>query len=322
MTQPFSRPIFWPLALVALGVLWLLSNFGVISSGNLWALLRFWPVLLIALGLDLLVRQRWPWAGNLIALITVALAVLAVVFAPQLGLATTGSNWVGAIPFMWGGTAGSGRVITESRPVSDFDAVTFSSFGEVTIQQGEVESLSIEAEDNILSEIRTTVQNGTLTIGYAEENGWAQVRPTKAVRFTIVVKELNQLTLSGAGNVLVTGLNTDKLEVILSGAGSLSVERLNAESVNLRVSGAGSINASGQAAQLDARLSGFGSFKGGELQSESASVTISGTGSAVVWATKQLKADISGLGSVQYYGQPQVTENVSGLGSVQHLGNK
>lgn len=322
MNRTFSRPIFWPLALVAFGTLWLLNNFGLISSTNLWALLQFWPVLLIALGLDLIVRQRWPWLGNLIALMTVTLAVLVVIFAPQLGLATAGSNWPGSIPFIWGGESGSGQVITETRHVSDFEAVSFSSFGEMTIRQGETESLIIEAEDNVLPEISAEVRNGRLYIGYAEEGGWARVRPTKTIRFTLTVKQLVGLTLSGAGSVAVQALTTDNLELVLSGAGSLSCEELDADDLSLRLSGAGNVDASGKATRLDANLSGLGSFKGSNLKSETAEVTIGGAGSAVVWATRQLNARISGLGSVQYYGQPQVTENVSGLGSVQRLGDK
>lgn len=322
MNRTFSRPIFWPLVLIAVGALWLLGNFGVISGANLWVLLKFWPVLLIAIGLDLIVRQRWPLVGNLIAILTVTLAVLAVVFAPQLGFATPGNGWFGSIPFVWGGEPGSGHVMTEARNVSDFDAVSFNSVGEVTIQQGETESLTIEAEDNVLPEIRTEVRNGTLYIGYAEENGWARVQPTKTIRFTLTVKQLNEINLAGAGSVVAKALKSDKLQVVLSGAGSLSCEELEAGDLALRLSGAGSIDASGKATRLEVRLSGFGSFKGGNLQSETADVTISGTGSAVVWATGHLDARISGLGSVQYYGQPQVTKNVSGLGSVQHLGDK
>lgn len=321
MTHPSSRPIFWPLALIAFGVLWLLSNFGVISGANLWALLRFWPVLLIALGLDLILRQRWPVVGNLIALLTVALAVVVVIFAPQLGLAS-GTGWTGWMPFVWGSEPGSGNVVTETRAVSDFDAVSFSSFGELTIQQGERESLSIEAEDNVLPEIRTEVQSGTLDIGYRGENGWARVRPTRPIRFTLTVKELSGLTLSGAGSVGVNGLKTDQLRVTLSGAGGLSLENLEATAVTCRLSGAGSLETSGSANRLEAVVSGLGSYEGGDLQSETATVTISGTGSAVVWVTRQLNATISGLGSVQYYGQPEVTQVVSGLGSVRRIGDK
>jgi len=108
MTRTFSRPIFWPLVLVAAGCLWLLANAGIISASDLWILAQFWPVLLIVGGLDLLARQRWPWVANLITLLSITLAVLAVVFAPRLGFVAASPNWFGLIPFSMCGTHATG----------------------------------------------------------------------------------------------------------------------------------------------------------------------------------------------------------------------
>ena len=59
--------MFWPLLLIAIGVLFLLNSLGYIDLdfGELW---RFWPVLLILIGLDLLLGRR-SWLGNLIVLL-------------------------------------------------------------------------------------------------------------------------------------------------------------------------------------------------------------------------------------------------------------
>jgi len=50
------RPIFWPLLLIGIGIVFLLSNFGVLAI-DVWELWRFWPVILIVIGLDIL----WSW---------------------------------------------------------------------------------------------------------------------------------------------------------------------------------------------------------------------------------------------------------------------
>lgn len=324
MTTPAtSRSIFGPLVLIALGGLWLLSNFNLIAPANLWALFRFWPVLLIALGCDLLLRARWPWASNVIAFLTVTLAVLTVLFAPQLGLVgpTTG-NWFSGLPWAWGSEPGSGQVVTKEYEVSDFDTVAFSAWGDLTIQQGETESLSIEAEDNVLAQLRVEVREGTLTIGFVEENGWMRVRPTRPIRLALTVKQLAGLTLAGAGSGVVQDLQTEELQATVSGTGSLSFLGLSANKFSCRLSGAGSLQAVGQATEVDVRVSGVGSYTGGDLQAETVNVNISSTGSAVVWATKLLDARISGLGSVDYYGQPEVTEQISGLGDIRPLGDK
>jgi hypothetical protein len=45
---------------------------------------------------------------------------------------------------------GSGQVRRESRVVGGFTAVNFSSFGELTLVQGDTEALTIETDDNLL----------------------------------------------------------------------------------------------------------------------------------------------------------------------------
>ena len=301
MPRSMSRPIFWPLVLIAIGVVWLLSSFGVITELSPWVLLRFWPVALIALGLEIMIRPRWPFIANLVALATVTLAVLAVIFARQLGI-SSGGFWLSWIPFAGGNAAGSGHVITTTREVTDFDSITFSSFGDLTIRTGDHEGLTIEAEDNVVPEILTEMRGSTLVIRYAQQGGQMRVRPTQPVRLTLIVKQLQRVDLSGAGNVRVEGLQADHLQTTLSGAGNLE--------------------ASGTVKQLDAVLSGAGSYQGGDLRAETATITLSGVGGATVWATQHLNVTVSGVGWVNYYGQPQLTRTVTGLGNVHSLGDK
>jgi hypothetical protein len=315
-----SRPIFFPLVLIAIGVLWLLGSFGVFAIDQLSILVRFWPVLLIGLGLDLMLRPRWPWAANLVALGIVALAVAAVLLAPRLGWTAAGGNWLTWVPWMWGSERGSGNVVEETRPVSGVSGVALTFFGDLSVQQGSEESLRIEAEDNVLARLRTEVQGGTLTIG--QDTRQTAVRPTRPVRIFLTVRDLSSLSLSGAGQVTVHGLQTDALQVALSGAGSLSLEDLHASELGLALSGAGSLTAAGTAERLRANMSGVGGLNAADLRAEAVEAHISGTGSATVWAVQSLEANVSGVGSVRYWGQPQVVEHVTGLGRVQHLGVK
>ena len=45
---------------------------------------------------------------------------------------------------------GSGDVISESREVSDFNRVVFGGVGELQLTQGDQESLTVTADDNLL----------------------------------------------------------------------------------------------------------------------------------------------------------------------------
>jgi len=84
------RSLFWPIVLIGLGVIWLLSNLGVIPVTSLYTLLRLWPLILIVIGLDLLIGRRSRLIGGLIGLAAVALVIFLLVAAPNLGLPSGG----------------------------------------------------------------------------------------------------------------------------------------------------------------------------------------------------------------------------------------
>jgi hypothetical protein len=65
------RSLFWPVVLIGVGVIWLLSNLGYVTPNHLWEIWRLWPLLLIAGGLDLLIGRRLPIAGALIGLLVI-----------------------------------------------------------------------------------------------------------------------------------------------------------------------------------------------------------------------------------------------------------
>lgn len=196
---------------------------------------------------------------------------------------------------------GSGVLATEQRDVSGFDRVSFEGFGTLIITQGSEESLTIEAEDNILPRIETKVRGGTLEIGFDTDRWQDIVRPTKSITYALTVITLDGITLSGAGSIEASGIDADRFDVELSGAGSIEL--------------------SGFAATQEINVSGAGSYDSAELQSEHVGVNISGAGSATVWATESLDVNISGVGNVSYYGDPQVWESVSGLGNLEALGS-
>lgn len=80
------RSLFWPLILIGVGVVWLLSEMGVIQPVNIYNLLRLWPILLIVAGLDLLFGRRLPIFGTLIGLLAVVVVVVLLIAGPMLGL--------------------------------------------------------------------------------------------------------------------------------------------------------------------------------------------------------------------------------------------
>jgi hypothetical protein len=81
------RSIFWPIVLLGVGAVWLLSNLGYIQSIDIGFLVRLWPILLIIIGLDILFGRIAPWISALLGLIVIACLVGVLIYAPSLGLA-------------------------------------------------------------------------------------------------------------------------------------------------------------------------------------------------------------------------------------------
>lgn len=213
---------------------------------------------------------------------------------------------------------GSGVVITETRPVSNFDRVSLSGIGDVTLVQSSSESLKIEAEDNVVPKIITEVRDGTLYIGFERK----AVLPTKPIKFYLTMKTIHALESKGVSNVKAKEVQTDQLDISISGTGNINIENLDAGSLQISISGAGNFTSGGRVDRQEINLSGAGNFDGEDLQCKEANVTITGLGKVTLWVTDNLDVTISGTGGVDYYGSPQISQHISGLGKLNHRGNK
>lgn len=215
---------------------------------------------------------------------------------------------------------GSGVTITETREVSNFDRVQLQGIGELTIIQGETESLTIEAESNIVRRIKTDVWGSTLTIEFAG-GGFGDVIPTEPILYTLTMKDISGVQLSGAGRIYSTNIATRYLDLDVSGVGDVIIDSLEAYDLQVDLTGAGSIDLAGNIRDQKVNLSSVGNYSAGGLESSNAWINLSGAGTATVWVTEELDVSISGVGSVDFYGNPKVTQNISGLGRINNLGS-
>jgi DUF4097 and DUF4098 domain-containing protein YvlB len=213
---------------------------------------------------------------------------------------------------------GSGKLVTESRDVSDFDRVSLGGSGKVILIQGETESLTIETDRNVMRYVTSEVRGGTLVLG---TKSGVMVSPTR-LRFTVSVQDLAGLTVSGSGDIVAERVDTDRLEIETSGSGQVRVDALTAEDLKVRISGSGDVELAGEVAEQEVTISGSGKYRAGDLRSETVSVTISGSGDATLWTTESLDARLTGSGSVSTYGNPRTDVSSSGSGNVKGLGDK
>jgi hypothetical protein len=189
---------------------------------------------------------------------------------------------------------GSGNIETESRSVSDFTAVEVSGSAKVILEQGDTESLTITADDNLLQYIKSEVHGPKLSLG---TEGLVSISPTEEIVYKLSVKKLNGLVISGDVSVEASGVRTESLTVAVSGAGKIKL--------------------SGEAREQNIAISGIADYQAENFKTAATSIAISGSGNAVVAASANLMVHVSGAGSVEYVGNPKVEKSISGAGTVQ-----
>ena len=209
---------------------------------------------------------------------------------------------------------GTGDMTAETREVSNFSAVDLATFGNVVIEYGEREGLRIEAEENLLPYLESEVEGGKLILGHRDG---VNILPTQGIFYYLTVRELDEVRVSGLGNIDAPRLEGTQVEMRISGAGDINVAEVNAKKLDVILSGLGNLTIdAGEVSNSDIELKGAGSYNASNLASEVVTVDVSGMGSAAVWARDALDATISGGGSIQYSGDPSVTQKITGIGEV------
>jgi hypothetical protein len=235
--------------------------------------------------------------------------------------------------------AGSGDIVTQTFDVSGFDSVILEGFGNVFVQQGQDESLSVQTDDNLISLLEIKVQGKELRLGLKPG---LEIRPSKSITYNLIVQDLNRVTLSGSGNFYVEpvqsnnltlsllgsgnidikGLNTGNLSVDLKGSGNITAEDVKAKVVDASLQGSGDIKLAGNANTQNVTIAGSGNYLAGNLETDRTEVSVPGSADITVWVNDELNVRVSGSGDIQYYGKPTVDQNVSGSGHIKSLGEK
>lgn len=211
------------------------------------------------------------------------------------------------------GGRGSGTIIEENRDVSNFNGISLSNSGNVTITVGETEALTVRTDDNIMSDIITEVRGNTLVLTTRPNSA---INPT-TLEYDITVTTLESLVVTGSGDVIAPEIEGDAFNIEISGSGDVDIAKLDVDSLTVGMSGSGEVNiADGETDLQTVSMSGSGDYNALNFESNTSSVSITGSGSAQVNADDELTARLSGSGDLRYTGEPTVDSNVTGSGSV------
>jgi hypothetical protein len=185
---------------------------------------------------------------------------------------------------------GSGNKKSMTKKVNDFNKIVVSNALDVVFTQGSKSDLEITGDDNIIPAVHTEVNNGVLLLG---------IKKSYSASMPIIVSmqspSISAITVTGASDVTLRSINTDKLQINLTGTGDIS--------------------ASGKVKSLSINVQGTGDINSKNLDAESVHVQLSGSGDIVLTALNSLVAELVGSGDILYYGHPEkIDKKIVGTG--------
>lgn len=210
----------------------------------------------------------------------------------------------------------SGDIVSEDRNVSDFHQLDVSDAFSVWVNYSDSEEgLRIEADDNLLSYIKTYVDNGRLVIMLDRD---LNIRGNSVLRAYVTVKSLNSIHGSGAAEFSLNNtVIAEGLDIRLAGASTLfgPVQTVN---MTTRISGASELYLTGHTDDMSIEASGASEFGSYGLDVDHLSANLSGASGVELTVNKTIRIKASGASHLYYKGDAVTTSiDLSGASEVE-----
>ncbi len=212
-------------------------------------------------------------------------------------------------------TVSAGDEKTQIRNARDFSSVKVSAGIDLFLTMGDAESVKVVADNEIIDNIITEVEEGTLKIFVKNRPfSWNWNRTQKVY---VTLKTLEKLDASSGSDVVSENLLKGNKIRISSSSGSDVKLNLEYDEVQMDSSSGSDAALSGTCRVFVAHSSSGSDINAPELRSKTCHVSVSSGADAVVFASEELEADASSGGDVRYLGNPKTKDiNESSGGDV------
>jgi hypothetical protein len=211
---------------------------------------------------------------------------------------------------------GNGNIITSNRSEGSFDAVKAAGSYDVFFSQAETNEIRIEADENLMRYIETSVEDGVLRI---RTKSGRNIRPSQDIKVYVKSPKYRSVSLSGSGNMIAETkiTSTEKIKVSIAGSGDIKLQEVDAPQVDVNISGSGKAEGFGNTRDLDIDVAGSGDVMMKDLKAENAKISIAGSGNVWIFASMKLDVRVAGGGDIHYYGNPpEINSKLAGSGNL------
>jgi len=191
----------------------------------------------------------------------------------------------------WNGIVGNGHIVTDTRPVGDFNEIEADGGFQIDWRNG-APSLSITTDENLLSHITTETSDHHLRL-HSHGNIWSR------------------------HGIKVAISSPNRTGAKLTGAAKLIANQLSGTSFAVESTGAAKVQLDGAVDDLVTDMTGASKLDADSLRTKTATISSTGASKADVNVSESLRVSITGAGKVVYAGNPpKVEKHVSGAGTI------
>ncbi len=188
---------------------------------------------------------------------------------------------------------GSGNLITQQRTAGECTGINIKYAANIILTQDTIQTIKVEADDNIIDDVVTEKQNDILVCGLRKKN-YSNV----TINIYVSLKLIKELTIEGAGNISVH-------------------YPVNCTAIECAITGAGNITLTGKADSMSCKVAGAGNIEAFDFKVKNCSAILTGTGYLNIFVSQSLYASIIGIGNITYDGNPSsVTTSITGMGNI------
>lgn len=206
------------------------------------------------------------------------------------------------------GVRGNGNVQIKERIVNQsFNAIKASEGLDVYLTQGNNESITVEADENLHELILTEVIEGVLKIHTSENIG-----KSTAKKVMVSFKDISAITSTSGSDVYSTNtINANHLKLKSTSGSDMKLD-VNTSILECKSTSGSDMKLSGKTEKLIAEATSGSDIKASSLMAESSQVKATSGADISVNTSKELTAKATSGGDIKYYGNPEKVNKEDG----------
>jgi Putative auto-transporter adhesin, head GIN domain len=209
--------------------------------------------------------------------------------------------------------SGSGDIVTETRKLKDFKKLNVSGGFEVEVKKGNAFNVSVEADDNIIGDIETIVENDQLKIFLENGFNYRDIH----MKIFITAPFLEKINSAASADIkLDDEMDSDNAISLNASSGSSIKGAVIAPDISVDASSGAEVNVTGRTKNLDVQVSSGATVNAADLLSENTTAKTSSGATAKVHASVKLDAKASSGGSINYRGEANAVVKENSGGSI------